>query len=274
MSKYLVLNFRNAGLFRKHGRTKDKIYDITGVRNRKDMQEYVEPITVHQISNMLHVLFGERPKPINRVTVYDRVDYYYEKALESYLKIDAIKNKKGKFYSETIHLNKPFYNSWNPVSHMNWNRVNKLLETEELITKFFDTVNEVLCYDVLTKTFYDFKDNILKVNDVRLDELFAFLKTKGKTSLHSTIYTEASESAINMNGRTMITQTNGLDKLTRLNGQIIVPITDDDVEKLRLNKGSATLLDGGLVYIKGIKSGNSLNVDGFTKISQISLEKQ
>jgi len=66
MNKYLMLDFKNASLIRCHKGTKDKIIDPVGDQYKTDRSvdmEFVEPITVQQISNMLHVLFGERPKP-------------------------------------------------------------------------------------------------------------------------------------------------------------------------------------------------------------------
>ena len=49
MNKYLELSFQNAGLILRGNR-------------------FVEPITIFQISNVIHVLFGERPVPtLNRV---------------------------------------------------------------------------------------------------------------------------------------------------------------------------------------------------------------
>ena len=92
MNNFLILKFRNAGLFRKHFNTKDKIWDIDGSRDRKDEPEFVEPITVHQVSNMLHVLFGERPKSTVRKSAYDRLEYYFDKASDSYIKITTMKN--------------------------------------------------------------------------------------------------------------------------------------------------------------------------------------
>ncbi len=44
-------------------KTNDFIFDLNGKRQRRDTLFYKEPVTVHQVSNVLHVLFGERPKP-------------------------------------------------------------------------------------------------------------------------------------------------------------------------------------------------------------------
>ena len=87
--KYLILEFNNAGFFINHRGTKDKIYDIDGSRKRSNQDNFEEPIHVNHISNMIHVLFGERPAPSNRFTFYGRVDYLFEKAQNSFIKIET-----------------------------------------------------------------------------------------------------------------------------------------------------------------------------------------
>ena len=276
VTKYLVLNFTNAGLFRKNRDTKDKIYDHGSVRERKNEFEFVEPITVFQISNMLHVLFGQRPVPSHRYVPYKPIDYIVEKAKSSYLRIDTYKHQgknKSDYYAETIQLNKSSWNSWNPVSYMNWNRVKLFLE-DELFEKFVGVTSDVLGYNVLEKPFNDLSATLRNTTDARLDNLFAELNSSGKGPMYKSIYADKStdKSAINANSRVAITNLRGLDKIIRLKGQILVPVNNDDIEKIGRASGCATLLDGGLVSIVGIKSANMTSVDGFTKVGEISLE--
>jgi len=275
MQKYLILEFRNAGLFRKHRNTRDKMFDLFDKKDRKDEPEFVEPITVYQISNMLHVLFGERPKPINRETCYDSLSYIFDKALNSYIKIDSYKDKKDKFASEKIQLKKSVWNSWAKQSYMNWSRVKKLLEEQELIDKLINTLSDVFNCSIEEIPFDKVVEMLLNKDDERIKDLFVFLNKKGKKPLYDSIYGNESEKlSINANNRTQITVVSGLDSIIRLKGQILVPVSDDDIEKIRQNKGCATILDGGLVYIKSIESSYSINTQGFKEVKQISLEKQ
>jgi len=274
MTKFLVLEFRNAGLFRKHRNTKDKMFDMCGRRDRKTETEFIEPITVHQISNMLHVLFGERPKPINRDTVYNNIPYLFNKALESYLRIDSYKDSKGNFQSETIQTKKSIGNSWSTQSFVYWKRINNLLG-DELYKEFIDILTSVYKIDINITSFNKVKELILSRPDKRIDELFKMLKSKGKTPVFDSIYGQTTtNTSINMNNRTQLTVLTGLDKIIRLSGQIIVPVSDKDIEKIKTNKGCATILDNGFIYIKGVKSGNIITTEGFTRVSEISLEKQ
>lgn len=274
MPKILVLEFRNAGLFRKHRKTKDKMFDMYGRKDRKDETEFIEPITVHQISNMLHVLFGERPKPINRDTVYDNIPYLFDKALDSYLRIDTYKDAKGNFQSETMQTKKSVHNSWSTQSFVYWKRVNNLLG-DELFKIFVDTVSSVYNININDTSFNKVKEMILNHPNKKIVALFELLKENKKAPIFDSIYGEGNEPTnINKNSKTQLTVLTGLDTVIRLSGQILVPISDEDIEKIKGNKGCATILDNGFVYIKGVKSSDIISVEGFTSIKEISLEKQ
>jgi hypothetical protein len=275
MHKYLMLEFNNASLIRWHRGTKDKISDPIGLGNKVERRietEFVEPITAQQISGMLHVLFGERPKPMNRKTVYERMDYLYEKAGECYIKFDNFTDSDGKFQTEVFQTNKSSWNSWQTTSFMNWNRVYNLLE-DEYYTLFLDMVKEVFNHTPETITFVGIA-KLLKANDdQRVVEVFEILNANGKTPLYSWIYGEGTQkSEINKNIRTQITVIKGVDTKINLSGSIVVPVNDEDIEKIRNSKGCATLLDGGAVFIKGLK--NNINTEGYTRVGDISMEKR
>ena len=276
IQKYLMLGFRNAGLFRKHRGTKDKMFDLCESKERAKEPEFKEPITVYQISNMLHVLFGERPKPTFRTTVYDIIPYYFEKANNSYLRIDSYKDNKGNYPSETIQTKKAVGGAWSSQSYLVWERVRNLLEPA-LFEVFAGTIKEVYKeYDIDTNTPFDcVRKIILDKPDSRIDGLFNLMVRHKKAPIYEAVYGEGRSSTnINRNPKTQLTVLRGIDRIIRLSGQIAVPVSEDDLTKLRNNKGCATILDGGFVYIKGVKSGNVINLDNFVLVSQISTEKQ
>lgn len=275
MSKYLMLEFNNASLIRWHRGTKDKIFDPIGLGDKVERRietEFVEPITAQQISGMLHVLFGERPKPMNRKTLYNRIEYLYEKAGECYLKFDNFTDSDGKFQSEIFQTNKSSWNSTQTVSYMNWNRVYKLLE-DDLYKMFLDMVKDVFNHTPETITFVELADKIKTSTDSRVTEMFEILKKNNKTPLYSWVFGKPSEkTAMNQNGRTQLTIIKGIDTKINLSGSIIVPVDDEDIERIGNSKGCATLLDGGAVFIRGLK--NNVSVEGYTKVSDISMEKR
>lgn len=275
MSKFLILSFKNAAFFRKHKGTKDKIFDISSKRDRKDEPEFEEPLTYYQISNVLHVLFGERPVSSIRESLYSKNEYLFDKAKNSYLRIDSFVNDKGKFQTEIRQLNKPFWNSWNPQSFMNWERTKKILG-EDLFNKFSSTIEEVFNVKISETTFNQIKEKLVLTKDKRLELMFNELIENGKKSFYNSFFGNGTEICdINKNSKTMLTILRGVDRVYKIEGQIIVPVSDEDIEKLRLNKGTATILDGGLVYIKDLVDSKYISPErlGFTKISEIKTTK-
>lgn len=271
MNKYLILEFKNAGLFPlrdSRGRlTKDKNLDINGRREREF--EFIEPITVHQISNMLHVLFGERPKPIHRLTVYPKNDYLFDKALESYLRIDSCKDNNGKYVTQTTQTKKALDNSWSPEGVLYWERLKKFLG--EHYSKFVSVLSEVFGNNIEDTKFSYLIPMIKSSTDTRITDLFNVLNNSGLKGLYDFIFMGIA-SALNPSKTTRITVVTGLDRVTKLDGKILVPISDEDIEKIRNNKGCANILDGGFVMIKGVKSANVINVHDFIRVKDISLD--
>jgi hypothetical protein len=274
-NKYLILEFRNAGLFRKNRKTKDISFNDGERIKRTDIPEFVEPITAQQISNMLHVLFGERPVPMNRTVFYGQNKYLVEKAKESYLNITSLKDKNGKLIGEKIQLKKAVHNGWNPVAYVNWERVSRLLETD-LFNEFIANMNEIFNIDCLSISFNAFKRMVLNSKDERIKNIFIELNKKAKKPLYDSIYgTDSELTNINKNNRTILTVFKGLDNIHRLNGEIFVPVSEDDIEKIRKNKGFAKLLDGGLVFITKVLTANQIEInDNHVLVGEISLEKQ
>lgn len=269
--KYLVLSFENAGFFKNHAGTRDKIYDIDGSRERSPNDNFLEPITVNQISNVLHVLFGERPVPINRYTFYDKVDYLVDKANNSFLKIESYLNDKGFYQRELIHLKKADWNTTKKELFLNWKVVNNFLE-DELYSEFVDMINEVFSTNPKESTLNEVIPLIKNSNDQRVLDIFDKFRAQKKNGLYDVIFKGQTKS-FNSNFRTLQNNLNGIDFVTKISGKILVPVSEEDIDRIRSNKGCATILDGGLVSIKGIIDSNFLNTSGFRKVSDISTQK-
>lgn len=278
-NQFLVLNFKNAGLFRKKNRTTDKIFDISSKRNREDEPEFEEPITEYQISNVLHVLFGERPVPSIRESLYPKSEYLANKAKCSFLKIDSYVNEKQNYQSEIKQLNKPCWNSWNPQSFMNWERA-RIVLGEEFFNKFCSVVEDVFNTSIKKISFNEVKEKILKIKDERLDGIFSELISNNKKFFYNSFFGSGNELSdvnrnMNQDKKAMLTIIKGIDRVIKLDGQILVPVSTEDIDKIRLNKGTATILDGGIVYIKDLINSNFINPErmGFTKLSEIKTTK-
>jgi hypothetical protein len=292
MSKYLILNFKNAKLFRKFDKEKknrkcdDFVSDgLGGYISRDYLPAFVEPITVHQVSNMLHVMFNERPVPSLRNSFYNKNEYYFEKAQNSYLKIDTPKISKNDYYYEKMHVKKAVPNSWNPSIPSNWEIVRKYIDNEDKFRIFVKKLNQILGVDDSESVpFLKIRNLVQNLpQDKRLDLYNTISTLRDITGLNdyfgtyigSGIFKKPVECAITRKlNKTARMVNSGLESVIVLSGQIIVPVSQDDVERLRtVSKGCATILDGGLVTIDSLKDENNVSIDGFTQIKDISDEK-
>jgi hypothetical protein len=271
-NKFLVLGFKNAKQF-KPGKYKDKVGDLSGTKDRDSMNFFVEPITKFQVSNLLHVLFGERPSPSLRETLIPRIDYYFDKAENSYIKLDSlkVKNKKGEdgFIYETMQIKKSVWNSWNPQSFIYWGKVKLLLE--ENYDNFINLLTELYGYNPTTKTFQWWIDFFRKNPNDKVKDYIKSLK--GKTPLYTILFETGKDFVWNMNSRTMRTVNFGVIKngVTKHHGTIIVPVSDEDLSKL--SRANGTILDGGFVWIKGVFTENQIDWDDYVLLGEINSEK-
>jgi hypothetical protein len=286
--KILVLDFRNAGWFYKNVSKydeKDFVFDLNGKIKRKDLKkQYIEPITSHQVSNVLHVLFGERPSASLRKTHIKEIPEIKTMALEGWLKINdfCIKSKKENitFFKEKVRTKKAVWNSWEPNNTLlYWKRI-ELFLGEELYEEFIQLIKLVLKVEnptntFLTKTIEIIHDNFLEDKDIQ--NFLEKLAKNGKTPLCDTIKNKNfKNSEFNKNSRTMITINSGISELIRLSGKIIIPIKDEKwIERLKKSQGVARILDGGLVTVYDLLDMYDFNdayIIGFKKISEISNE--
>lgn len=281
--KYLILNFKDAGLFRKidkngvNIKSKDTIFTNNVNIDRHQVPYFVEPITVHQISNMIHVLFNERPVPSLRTSMYEKNDYYFQKAKSSFLVINNPKVNFDNFYYETMQTTKAKWNSWAIVGS-NWELVEKYIGNKENYAILKNKLSELL--PTIDVPFASVINSIRSLPIEKRIEIYNTIESlNGCGGLYYCI-------GINKNGeltkpdtskitsapkRCARTINRGIGSVAKLSGQVLVPVTDDDINFLKTkSKGCATLLDGGLVWIDSIVDGNALSSEGFTRVSDIS----
>lgn len=290
LNNYLILDFQNAKLFRKFDKKNvnrkcgDFVFDgIKSYKSRDFYPAFIEPITVHQISNMLHVLFNERPVPSLRNVLYQRNDYYFEKALESYLKIDNLKNHNDDYYFETNHVKKAVWNSWNPSVPTNWEIVRRYIDDVEKLRVFVNKLNEVLDEKTESLAFSAIRNKVIQLPKPKRLDLYNTIKEL--KSIDGIIYyfgryvnqkfdkPDNAKLTTKRNKTAKMVNT-GLESAVLLSGKILVPVNNQDIEILRNNsKGFATILDDGLVFIDSIKHENHISVQGFIKVETISDEK-
>jgi hypothetical protein len=271
--KYLVLEFQNAGWFNDNRKSKDKCFDnINGHTDRKNIGGFTEPINIHHISNMLHVLFGERPVPMHRYSIANKLDKYIDMANNSYIKIDTFNDSGNKMYhKEKMRMKKAMHNA-NSSPQINWYIIREYIG-KELFDEFVLLLNEKYGISNDTHSLIDTLDIVRKTPEY-ISDFKLKLESSKKTALSRFIQNkDVCTIGQDLNPRVKHTYANGIDNIIRLKGTIIVPVNDDDLIKLSKCVGIATLLDGGLVNIKNVAYSYSLhNIDDYIKISDISLE--
>lgn len=271
MNKYLELSFENAGLIITHnktkdGKTKDKLpYSLNYDNSRNVGDRFVEPITIFQVSNVIHTLFGERPVPTFRCSKIPIIEYLYNKALESYLKIDNVLDQNGNFIKETFMTNKGVYNAYSPTFTIDWFKIKKMLNDDayvdflSLIKDLYNETPQTISFNDLIDMLKNDKNNCNKVikffSDRKLTTFTYIFKNQGKL--------------INQIPSIQRTINYGIDYITYFQGKIYVPINEDDIEKIKNGPGISTILDGGIVQIEGILNEEDLPDDIGRKVSEI-----
>jgi len=297
--KYLLLQFRNAKFFplsaKGNFKTKDKTYDIIqGKQERLNMEFYDEPITLSHISNVLHVLFGQRPVSSFRYSSYQADEYLLNKAKDSFLRIDTPKLDKDKYHVEQIQLNKAGYNTWNRTITVYWGKIKlilgeerykgflKLLKKHYQITPINTTFNEVLPRFTIVNekmkvwNYGSKKDRTVDVPADLHEDFLAFYKIIGDEGLTSFIkLLHGNLPDINkIIGKCAQTTFRGVGEISILSGSILVPVTNSDLKALY--NATATILDGGLVHIQRIIDEEDLDEElfnDFIQVSEISTNK-
>jgi hypothetical protein len=287
-TKYLKLSFKNAKFFPKNNKTKDIVANISLDKKNKlifthnkrvesENSSFKEPITVHQIANVLLTLIGERPVPSFRDTFYSKDKNIVEMANNSYLNIKSPKTiKKIKdetyevFIEEMVKLDKAVWNSWSKPNVIHWFKIKKLLADN--FDEFIGLINEALGYDVLSKPFEDLV-NAYSVYGSKLDRTIEFLtKIKRTPVINFLTKAEPDRSEITKNGLLGETVNSGIDYASFLDGEILVPYNETYVNAIV--KNTTNILDGGYVKIEGIFYDDELgDTSDFRLVSDISDEK-
>ena len=291
MKKYLIVKFKNAGFFAGY-KTGDYVCIGKQRIKRETMLRFKEPITKFQVTNLLHVLFGERPVPSFRKVFYGLNDHYVSMAEDSYVKIESyIKPATGKMPErypwEAFTTRKAVSDSWNPIAIMYWEKLRRLLELKKeenpnmLYEEFVKIAKKLFKFNSTDDITFDQvceKIRILKKDEPSLFNefivpIFKKFSQNMKTPAERYIIGESDKESVNKNKQTLALVNKSVDQITRISGTILVPVTDADIEVLRSAPAWATLLDGGFVKIESISDENSISSEGFTKVSEISIEK-
>lgn len=306
MSKYLILEFDSGGIFRRFNKEgnnlkfKDFVVDVDGFDDgtknkieRDTLPTFREPLTVYQISNVLHVLFGERPVPSLRKSYYNRNEYLFEKAKKSYIKIDTVKDRFGNYPREKFRLKKSVRNSWVKEITITWEMIKHYINDNEKYDIFLGFIFDILGFNPMQHTYESLIDYVRELPPDKLRKIFDSIKSmkncdglcygfgiyekNGDVYLGNKDKSKLITRGLTKNSKLHTTSARlinfGVVDISKINGSIIVPISNEDIEKLKTNStGTAKILDGGLVWIKSIIHEDDLNIDEYDLVGEISTE--
>lgn len=283
MERFIVIKFRNAKLFRNKRTSKDKVLGDGGSEgDKRDAPWFVEPITVHQVSNLLHVLFGERPVPSarNGFLAYGRDEAIYKVAENCLLKVDSLQQEhelkdgtiKKQFVMETVRIKKAVFNSWsNQTLPIYWERVRAYMDVS--FDEFLLKLEALLGKGQMKRPWDEVWKGLNAQKDTEKGREFLLYLEMNKFKIFANyIRDHAMGVQLNMmKNRTAVTVVNGVDTAAFIEGSILVPVTDELIERARNYAGQLTILDGGLAWVVGLRSGHDIDPAGYRRVGDISL---
>ena len=319
--KALRIKFKEAGIFKGPYKTQkgryitskgcgDRIVEviehkgkvIINKADRDNPYKYFEvtPGTLHvnHVSNLLHVLMGERPVPSFRSTASQKIiPEIFEAAKNSYVKVETpiVKSDKGEYYlTELVSMRKSVNNAWDTnistTYHLNGEDVQ--VKTKYLTWEVLRVYAGQNLYDLIISTFKAIKDDISEHDDVsgsftvkwvieylnkhnglsKVKDLYVALRKGKKSDLYHLIAPKPLGKPTNCahifdkGDINTLTVNSSPQEINRISGEIYVPLNDDLLKRLRCGIGAASLLEGGLAYIAGIESWSDLLILDCTKV--------
>jgi hypothetical protein len=271
----LILKFKGAGIYSSPQWSKDKVCDSSGVHDRKTFPTMDIPIgtlSKRHISNVLHVLMGERPAPSLRSSFIKPIDEIKALADESRVKIESVigKDKDGKeFYLREIkNIRKSIGNSWNTSSHninlkgidkplkglvLSWANM-KLYLGDELYSEFIELTKTLLGEKYLSERIEDVISSLSLLSSSKMSEFIKLCSFAHKEPFAHLLRGDTTKAAFNQASDINVRRTvcKGVESISRIDGTIYIPMTDEFFNRIKNGPGSATILEGGVVYIDGV----------------------
>ena len=284
--KYLHLKFTNAGMIPPHEnrhfkKSSNGVGKYDGSPKKKDEwtgYDMTCPIPYHVLSGVLAKLCGEIPVPTKRHTYFERISVLDDIAKNSYVYYNTkpITNEKGYianceyFQSSKVahdshkQTNTSFVSNDATVTYKgtyNWDYLRRSFGCEEDFKRVVGLLNELIDEDSEKLTFNEvyFKISSKWGEDDFTEKVNNFLSKEKKDFIlkpwMGVLFGGNVASNTPYNSRTPLLLKNGISRIVYTSGDIICPIEDENViAQLHENGGTATILEGGLVYIVGLEN--------------------
>lgn len=285
----IILKFTNAGIFKKDWAKnsvsrnkddrilsdfeyKDGIPSVNrGFRSYRTEKEWINQTvgTIHYsfIEQSIRVLCGMRPKSKYRFSCIESNEEINNISKRAYVKIQSFidkKNGKSFYVTEKTTTTKSLDNSWGNASP-SWIRMKYLLP-KDLYDDLVNVSRSIIGDGFENLLFDKISDILASSNDSRVDDLIkraeqckckplAHLLSGSKT--HS-LY-QAGYNGLGAYLKTLVTR--GVSDISRLDGEIYVPVTNDELKMFKNGDGTSSLFEGGLVYVNQVIDLRCENLD-------------
>ena len=248
------------------------------------------PIPYTLLSNVLHCLCGEIPVPTKRISIFTRSEELDKIAQNSHFKFetDLYFDKRGNpLFKETYQTQKNNANTvakntlmfklhdgaWKTIiGHYCWAYFDKQFKKDSDIHKNYLTI--IQKYIGVNPRTLNMRQVVFELSkhwdkEEFINDVVKFLKENKKSRkawnelfFNFNIDIKGDEVVIdrkptegngNYRGATPILNIRGINYVTRLNGDIICPIEDENIiNRIKEGKGFANFLEGGLIYVDTI----------------------
>jgi hypothetical protein len=328
--KCAIIKFRNAGIFHKSLSCCDSITINGELVPRKTVERIEVPVgtlSKRHISNLLHVLMGQRPVPSLRKTNMKHVAEIKALADVARVKITSFQydDSKGnpRYQSEIKSVRKVRSDCNYSTQHkitldgietsigggiFTWEKLKYYLNTDNLFEDFVSLCKELLGEDCVNDRV---EDVIGKLTTLKSDKVVQFT-TRCKVAKKGNLYNllnfkndvkmiefiekkfpktneQTIEAFIEWSGDNQITDeefkarkknVKGIrsvnlgtcadmrvklllckstpEKISKIDGYIVVPLSEEMIERFHDGSGTATFLEGGIAYISSIEEYSEL----------------
>jgi hypothetical protein len=292
--KVLIIKIKDAGIFNDplKSKTKDKVLDFNGKKERTDYKDVPTGTFFYKnVANLLRVLFGERPVPtfrkVNSVFIGDA--YYEELAKKCRVNIDTAiydidkVHDKPYYGEECFTANRSYESYGKPFKLFTLDNENVFVKggsiSKDRLRRYLGSMyNEyVMLVDSLGGA-ETAKDGIELLNKNKTsknvvnfcekcleNKLTLFVNVinnkQDKGAPRKQIAFDIHARRINNNILNLLFVSKTVEKIKKVSGTLYVPVTDEDIEKVKNSTGVASFLEGGVATVEEISDWNDMFLD-------------
>jgi len=289
--KAVIIKFRGASIFTNRKPSNDKAVTDTGWTGRDKAPRLEVPddtLDARHVSNLLHVLMGERPVPTLRRSAMRRDESIYQCARRAVVRIEETSRE------ETKTVRKAVKDSWNTATlwyELNGKQVKVkggLLYHERLMRflgdalygSFLDVLGRLTGSSNPRKEYTAHRGiEILNAhgNEPLVKKFSIQCRKGGRTALANLLETNGNTASITFHQGTgsrlnILVVNKGVEKVRRVSGTIFVPVESDELlNRLTNGTGVATLLEGGFASLSGVEDWSEDLIHGGKTVSEVEI---